>query len=155
MKKAAAARVTTRHRVDMGEHPRRMPIASWGIDDLIVQQVAAALSIRFQVQPVTYPRATFATTQESPVTAVNLVRGDPFKKLVKTEVSLQGLDAYIVITKAKAYFGGGNRKVEGVGLITYLQHGSGIIRPAPCALRDQSCRRQDVRHHRKTGRQAA
>jgi hypothetical protein len=98
--------------------PRTVPIASWGLDDLIVQQVAEALSIRFQVQPVTYPRATFATTQESAMTAVNLVRGDRFKKLVQTEVSPQGLDAYIVITKAKANFGG-NRKVEGVGLITY------------------------------------
>jgi hypothetical protein len=98
---------------------RSVPIASWGLDDLIVQQVAAALSIRFQVQPVTYPRATFAATQESAITAVHLVRSDPFKKLVQTEVSPQGLDAYIVITKAKAYFGGGNRKVEGVGLITY------------------------------------
>ena len=70
------------------------------------------------MQPVTYPRATFATTQESAITAVNLIRGDRFKKLVQTEVSPQGLDAYIVITKAKANFGG-NRKVEGVGLIAY------------------------------------
>ena len=98
---------------------RSVPIASWGLDDLIVQQVAAALSMRFQVQPVIYPRATFATTRDSAITAVNLVRSDPFKKLVQTEVSPQGLDAYIVITKAKAYFGAGNRKVEGVGLITY------------------------------------
>jgi hypothetical protein len=103
----------------LNNSPRRVPIGSWGLDDLIVQQVAAALSGRFQVQPVTYARATFATTQESAITAVNLVRGDPFKKLVQTEVSPQGLDAYIVITKAKAYFGGGNRKVEGVGLTTY------------------------------------
>lgn len=103
----------------LNNSPRTVPIASWGLDDLIVQQVTEALSIRFQVQPVTYPRATFATTQESAITAVNLVRGDRFKKLVQTEVSPQGLDAYIVITRAKAYFGGGNRKVEGVGLIAY------------------------------------
>jgi hypothetical protein len=99
--------------------PRNVPIASWGLDDLIVQQVTAALSGRFQVQPITYTRAAFAAIQQSPVTAVNLVRGDPFKKLVQTEISPQGLDAYVVITKAKAYFGGGNRKVEGLGLITY------------------------------------
>jgi len=99
--------------------PRSGPVASWGLDDLIAQQVAEALSVRFQVQPVTYSRAVFATTRESPVTAVNLVRGDPFKNLVQTEVSPQGLDAYIVITKAKTYFGGGSRKVEGVGLIRY------------------------------------
>jgi hypothetical protein len=99
--------------------PRSGSVASWGLDDLIAQQVTEALSVRFQVQPVTYSRAIFATAKESPVTAVNLVRGDPFKKLVQTEVSPQGLDAYIVITKAKAYFGGGSRKVEGVGLIRY------------------------------------
>lgn len=99
--------------------PRSGPIASWGLDDLMVQQVTETLSTRFQVQPLTYSRAAFATTRESAITAVNLVRGDPFKKLVQTEVSPQGLDAYIVITKARSYFGGGSRKVEGVGLIRY------------------------------------
>jgi hypothetical protein len=103
----------------LGSSARSVSIASWGLDDLIAQQVADALSARFQVQPVTYPRATFAAIQESVIAAVDLVRGDPFKKLVQTEVAPQGLDAYIVITKAKANFGGGNRKVEGVGLITY------------------------------------
>ena len=99
--------------------PRNVPIASWGLDDLVAQEVSRALSVRFQVQPVTYPRATFATTAESTMAAVNLVRGDPFKKLVQNDVSPKGLDAYIVITKARANFGGGNRKVEGLGLITY------------------------------------
>jgi len=98
---------------------RSVSIAPWGLDDLIVQRVGETLSNRFQVQPVTYSRATFATVRESAIAAVDLVRGDRFKKLVQTEVSPQGLDAYIVITKAKANFGGGNRKVEGVGLITY------------------------------------
>jgi hypothetical protein len=95
------------------------PIGSWGLDDMIVQQATAALSGRFQVQPVSYKRAAFAAVKDSPVAPVNLIRGDVFKKLVQTEVSPQGLDAYIVITKAKANFGGGGRKVEGIGFITY------------------------------------
>ena len=99
--------------------PRHVPIASWGLDDMIVQQVASALNGRFQVQPVTYTRARFAAVQESVIPAVNLVSSDPFRKLVESEVSPQGLDAYIVITRARANFGGGNRKVEGVGLIAY------------------------------------
>ena len=94
-------------------------IGSWGLDDLIVQQATTALNGRFQVQPVSYNRSAFAAIKDSPVAAVNLVRGDPFKKLVQTEVSPQGLDAYIVITKAKSNFGGGGRKVEGIGFITY------------------------------------
>jgi len=95
------------------------PIGSWGLDDMIVQQATAALSGRFQVQPVTYKRAVFAAIKDSPVAPANLVRGDPFKKLVQTEVSPQGLDAYIVITKAKSNFAGSGRKVEGIGFIAY------------------------------------
>jgi hypothetical protein len=93
-------------------------IRSWGLDDLIVRQATTALSGRFQVQPVSYQRSTFAAIKDSPVAPVNLVRGDPFKQLVQTEVSPQGLDAYIVITKAKSNFSG-SRKVEGIGFITY------------------------------------
>ena len=96
-----------------------LPIRSWGLDDLIVQQATTALSGRFEVRPVNYQRSAFAAIKDSPVAPVNLVRGDPFKQLVQTEVSPQGLDAYIVITKAKSNFGGGSRKVEGIGFIAY------------------------------------
>jgi hypothetical protein len=98
---------------------RRFPIGSWGLDDLIVEKVTAALNGRFQVQPVSYTRAAFAAIKDSPVAPVNLVRSDPFRKLVQTEVSPQGLDAYIVITKAKSAFGGGGRKLEGIGYLNY------------------------------------
>jgi hypothetical protein len=95
------------------------PIGSWGLDDLIVQQATTALSGRFQVQPVSYQRAAFAAIKDSPVAPVNVIRGDPFKKLVQSEVSPQDLDAYIVITKARSNFGGGGRKIEGIGFLTY------------------------------------
>jgi hypothetical protein len=98
---------------------RSLPIPSWRLDDLFVQQATAALSARFQVQPVTYDRAAFAAIKESPIKPVELVSGDPIKKLVETGVTPQGLDAYIVITRARANFGGGIRKIEGVGLVTY------------------------------------
>ncbi len=96
-----------------------LSISSWGLDDVIARQTAAALSGRFQVRPLTYNRAAFAAVKESPIKAVTLVHGDPFRKLVETEVSPQGLDAYVVITRSKANFGGGARTLEGVGLITY------------------------------------
>jgi hypothetical protein len=98
---------------------QRFPIGSWGLDDLIVEKVTAALNGHFQVQPVSYTRAAFAAIKDSPVAPVNLVRSDPFRKLVQTEVSPQGLDAYIVITKAKSAFGGGGRKLEGIGYLNY------------------------------------
>jgi hypothetical protein len=70
------------------------------------------------VQPVSYSRAAFATIKESVVAPVNLMRGDPFKALVRTDVSPQVLDAYIVITRAKSKLGTG-RKVEGIGFAEY------------------------------------
>jgi hypothetical protein len=103
----------------LNNRSQSFPIESWGLDDLIVQQTTIALNGRFQVQPVSYNRAAFAAIKDSPVAPVNVIRGDPFKKLVQTDVSPQGLDAYIVITKAKSNFGGGGRKVEGVGFLTY------------------------------------
>jgi hypothetical protein len=96
------------------------PIASWGIDELIVQQATAAMKGRFQVQPVSYKRAAFARPEkDSAVTPINFIRGDPFKKLVQAEVSPQGLDAYVVITRARANFGDGGRKIEGLGFVRY------------------------------------
>jgi len=104
----------------LSNRDQSFPIGGWSIDDLIIQQATAALSEHFLVQPVTYNRNAFAALdKDSAIAPVNLVRGDPVKKLVRTAVSPQGLDAYVVITKAKANFGGGGRKLEGIGLVTY------------------------------------
>jgi hypothetical protein len=96
------------------------PIPEWGLDDMIVKQASAALNGRFQVQPVTYKREAFAKIErDSAFTPANII-GDPFKKLVQTDVMPQGLDAYIVITRAKSNFGAsGGRKVEGIGFLSY------------------------------------
>lgn len=98
---------------------RSVSIQSWKLDELIVNQASAALSGHFQVQPVSYKRAAFATVEkDSPLRPVNVLN-DPFKKLVQSEVSPQGLDAYVIITKAKANLGAGGRKVEGIGYVTH------------------------------------
>lgn len=98
---------------------RSVSIASWALDDFFAQQAAAMLSSRFEVRAVSYPRATFAAVSESPLRPVEFLRGDRFKKLVETEVAPQGLDALVVITRARADLGAGGRKVEGIGLVTY------------------------------------
>ena len=98
---------------------RSVSIAAWALDDFFAEQATAMLSSRFQVKPVSYPRATFADISESPLKPVELISGDRFKKLVKTDVTPQGLDALVVITRAKAEIGAGGRKAEGIGLVTY------------------------------------
>ncbi|EJN07695.1 hypothetical protein PMI42_07710 [Bradyrhizobium sp. YR681] len=95
-----------------------LSISAWGLDELIVQQVTGLLSGRYRVQAVSYQRAAFAAIRDSAVAPVNLLRSDPFKDLVRSNVTPQGLDAYIVITRARSKLGNG-RNVEGVGLAQY------------------------------------
>lgn len=102
----------------LGNTGQSVSINAWGLDELIVQQATKLLSGRFRVQPVNYRRAAFAAIRDSAVAPVNLLRSDPFKELVRSDVTPQGLDAYIVITRARSKLGNG-RNVEGVGLAEY------------------------------------
>jgi hypothetical protein len=95
-------------------------IEPWGIDDLIVSRASAQLSARFQVQPVTYERVAFAELEQNPqIPFMNLMRDDRIKSLIRTHVSPQGLDAYVVITKANAKYGSRGRMVAGIGVINH------------------------------------
>lgn len=99
---------------------RTFSIKAWGLDDLIVRHVGALLGPRWQVRPVTYRRAALATVErDSPVPLSNLLRDDPIEKLVRTEISPQELDAYVVITKATSGYGSRAKTVAGVGMINH------------------------------------
>jgi hypothetical protein len=110
--------ITTAGLTGPGNGGRAYSIESWGIDDLIVTRAGALLSRHFKVQPVVYKRAAFAALERNnPVVVVNLLRKDKIKELVRTEAATQGLDAYVVITKATSIYGNGARSVEGIGII--------------------------------------
>jgi hypothetical protein len=97
---------------------RHFPIEPWGIDDLIVTRTTAQLGTHVQVQPVTYRRASFAAREaEQPIAAMKLLRDDPIKELVRREVSPQGLNGYVVVTKATSTYGSRRRRVAGLGII--------------------------------------
>jgi hypothetical protein len=102
---------------------RHASIEAWGLDDLIVARVGARLGQRFQITPVSYARASFAARQQpSAFTPLNLKnRHDAgIGDLIRTEVSPQGLDVYVVITKAESAYGSRGRKVAGIGTIQHL-----------------------------------
>jgi hypothetical protein len=102
----------------LGSNSRSVSIESWGIDDLIASRANSLLSRRFEIHPVTYRRAAFAALEEdSAVAAVNLLRDDPIKKLIPAEASPLGLDAYVLITKAKSIYGSTGRTVAGLGVV--------------------------------------
>jgi hypothetical protein len=99
---------------------RALAIAAWGLDDLVVDRIGGLLSRRWQVQPAAYRRAAFAAVEpDTPLPMADLLRDDPVKKLVRTEVSPQGLDAYVVVTKAGSKYGSRAKTVTGVGMINH------------------------------------
>jgi hypothetical protein len=78
------------------------------------------LGRRFEVRPLAYRREAFAAPGDrSPIAPLNLMREDGLKALLRTEMSSQPLDAYIVIVKAGSTIGPGNRTVEGIGAVEY------------------------------------
>jgi len=97
---------------------RHFPIGPWGIDDLIVTRTAARLGTHVQVQPVTYRRASFAAHEAHyPIAVMSLLHDDPIKELVRREVSPQGLNGYVVVTKASSAYGSRRRTIAGLGII--------------------------------------
>jgi hypothetical protein len=100
--------------------PRSVSIEAWGIDEQMVAQAISILSQHFQVQPVTFQRDLFfAPERVSSIPGAELVREDPLKELVRSHVSPQGLDAYVVITKATLKYGTRGVPVSGIGLIRH------------------------------------
>lgn len=95
-------------------HPECVPIESWGIDDLITQQIAAALSGRFTVKPVTYDRAAFFHLPWSPMAGAQV----PVEKQLRA-LANPGVDAYVVVTRMampNALGDDNNTYVDGLGI---------------------------------------
>jgi hypothetical protein len=96
---------------------KEMPIESWGIDEMMTAKVRTALSPRFDVRPVTYKRAAFAAFPDRSGFLAQYFNPE----LVRTEVSPQGLDAYLVVVKSeRSYgprnsYGSSNLLVQGLG----------------------------------------
>lgn len=106
--------------------PHSVSIEAWGIDEQIVAQATSILGRNFQVQTLSYPLETFAAPErKSAIPAADLLREnplkreDPFKESIVNHVSPQGLDAYVVITKATLKFGTRGVPVSGIGFIRH------------------------------------
>ena len=79
----------------------------WGIDDLVIARARALLSRRFEVRPITYQRSVFAS-----------LSGDrALSDALRASASAQGVDAYVVVTKAVSQFGTSNQYVAGIGVV--------------------------------------
>lgn len=94
-----------------GNDFKEMPIAAWGIDEMMTAKLRAALASRFDVRPVTYKRAAFAVFPDR--SGFLAQHFNP--ELVRTAISPQGLDAYLVVVKAERPYGESRQLVQGLG----------------------------------------
>jgi hypothetical protein len=96
-----------------GNESQEIAIDAWGIDDLMTAKIRAALTPRFDVRPVTYRRAAFATLENRIAIGIDQLRPE----IVRAEVSPQGLDAYLVVTKGIGQYNQTNQILEGLGIV--------------------------------------
>src|SRR5579863_1214279 len=106
------------------EAEQHFPISTWGLDDLVTIRIGLLLGKRYQVQGLTYSRVTFAEKEAvSPFAMSNALSTlksgseNRLSELVRTQVAPQGLDVYVIVTKATAPYGSRSRTVAGVGVI--------------------------------------
>ena len=74
--------------------PQRIDSKSWGIDEAVTKQIAAAIGGRFTVKKVAYDRAAFTHIPWSPIPN----RQAPVDKQLRA-LTNPGVDAYFVVTK--------------------------------------------------------
>jgi hypothetical protein len=106
------------------EADQHFSIAAWGLDDLVTIRIGLLLGKRYQVEGLTYSRAPFAAKEAvSPFAMSNAVSKltsgseNRLSELVRTQVAPQGLDVYVIVTKATAPYGSRSRTVAGIGAI--------------------------------------
>jgi len=91
-----------------GNDIKEFPIDSWRIDDLVASKARGLLSKSYDVRPVTYRRAAIAA---APISRNGLA------DTLRAELSPQGRDAYLVVTKIPVQYGGTNQSISGLGIV--------------------------------------
>ena len=89
-----------------GNDLNEFPASGWGIDDLMVGKVRAALGRRFDIRPVAYQRPPFYESNREGIGA-----------RVRAAVSPAAVDAYVVITRGGSPIGSSNQSVVGLGIL--------------------------------------
>jgi hypothetical protein len=91
--------------------PKPMPIAAWGIDQLVVKKVGSVLARRFEVRPLAYQPVPDAND-----VAVKVAEG------VRNQTGQTDIDAYIVVTQGlfEEGYGYSRKRYFGLGIVEHL-----------------------------------
>ncbi len=89
-----------------------VPIASWGLDDLIVARVRAAAGPRFSVRRIAYPVNAFEAYDHP-----HLFQIPDLKPMVQTAAGASGCERYVLVVKGNDQFIGTNQVITGIGVV--------------------------------------
>jgi hypothetical protein len=92
-----------------------VPIASWGLDDLVVARVRAAAGPRFSVRRIAYPANAFEAYDHP-----SLFQFPQLKPIVQTAVGAGGCEHYVAVVEGNDQYGNTNQLVKGVGVVNRL-----------------------------------
>jgi hypothetical protein len=103
-----------------GNEFKKVPIESWGLDDLLVARVRAAAGPHFAVHRMAYPANAFATFDDPPP----FHNGEnDLKEIAQTVSRAGGCERYIVAVRDAIRIGDSNIIVRGIGVF----HRGGLI----------------------------
>lgn len=95
-----------------GNNLTKVPIASWGLDDLVVGRVRAAAGPRFSVRRIAYPANTFEAYDHP-----QLFQIPHLTPLVRSVAGAGGCERYVAVVKGSDQFLGTNQMINGIGVV--------------------------------------
>lgn len=98
-----------------GNEYTEVPIEGWGIDDLVVTRVRAALP-NTAVKRIAYPKGAFAP-YDHPAPALFRNSRDELTAIVRQITANAGCERYVVVTKLTGQVDGTNQTHRGIGVL--------------------------------------
>jgi hypothetical protein len=99
-----------------GNEYTEVPIDAWGLDDLVVVRVRAAVAPGTGVRKIAYPKAAFAP-YDHPAPALFRNSQDDLTAIVRQITANAGCERYLVVTKFTGQVDGTNQTQRGIGVL--------------------------------------
>jgi hypothetical protein len=99
-----------------GNEYTEVPIDAWGLDDLVVARVRAAVAPGTGVRKIAYPRVAFAP-YDHPAPALFRNSQDDLTAIVRQIAANAGCERYVVVTKFTGQIDGTNQTHRGIGVL--------------------------------------
>jgi len=102
-----------------------VPVDAWGLDDLVVARVRAAIAPDVGVRRIAYAKGTFAP-YDHPAPALFRNSQNDLTAIVRQITANAGCERYVVVTKVDTQVDGTNQTHRGIGIVN-RGIGSGVL----------------------------